>query len=192
MTLAVCVIASEKRQFTTFPEVMDSVVKEKPDEIVCVADFPYVTCGNWRHEVVSPMLRNTIDALVKRDVGWLCTSADYVCFLCDDHVLTPGFVHTFRKECENKPWAMLAPSRFCMKDGEKLWLNVGEKEAYIGGHAGIYHRSCSKMLPWSAGPHHPNWDLLHTHWLRSAGAVLAYAGKDLAVEDIEPGAEPWM
>ena len=210
MSLAIVVIASEKRRETTFPAVLDSVRAQSPDEIVVVADFPCEAKG-VRSFVVEPMLRNTIDALVKRDVGTVATAADNICYLCDDHILAPRFVDTFRNRYESWGCEMLCPNRYTLRPvpvmappvegswaggivapGNPIWLNVGRDARYIGGHCGIYHRSAIRQLPWSAGPHHRSWDLMHAHRLVAMGASLMYAEKDLAVIDVEPGAQPWL
>ena len=206
MSLAVVIIASEKRRESTFPLVLDSVRAQSPDEIVVVADFPCEAKG-VRSFYVAPMTRTTIDALVKRDVGTVATSSDHICYLCDDHLLAPGFVDVFRDRYE--PWDMLCPARYTVRPnqdvavpwmgdyhtcarGDRIWLNVGRDHSYIGGHCGIYSREIISKLPWSAGPHHRNWDLLYSHELVKRGARLMYADTDLAVEDIEPGATPWL
>jgi glycosyltransferase involved in cell wall biosynthesis len=190
MSLAVVIIASEKRRESTFPRCLESVRAQTPDELVVVADFP-VEAKGVRSLVVEPMLRNTIDALVKRDVGLAGTVADNICFLCDDHVLGPDFVFAFRSLYESRGWDMLCPARYCTRDGGRIWLNNGHGEGYIGGHAGVYRRAIFRKLPWSAGPHHPNWDLLWTHRQVGMGSHLTYADERLAVEDIE-GGTPWL
>ena len=191
MSLAVCVIASEKRRASTFPLVLESVRAQSPDEIVVVADFPCVAKG-VRSFYVPALTRTTIDALVKRDVGTVATWSDYICYLTDDHILAPEFVDTFYEQYQAGEWDMLCPARYTVRDQERIWLNVGKDHSYIGGHCGIYPRDVIAHLPWSAGPHHRNWDLLYSHELVKCGARLMYADTDLAVEDIEPGATPWL
>jgi hypothetical protein len=34
--------------------------------------------------------------------------------------------------------------------------------------------------------------VIHSHHLIANGAVVCYAAEDLAIEDIEPGAMPWL
>jgi hypothetical protein len=192
MSLAVVVIASEKRRETTLPLCFRSVwdAIEPSDEVLVIGDWEGTGPGYVR---VAPITRTTIDALVKRDVGWLMTTADAVLFLCDDHRLDQGFMRAYREKYEGRDdWDILCPSRHTIRGQAIIPLNVGRAEGYVGGHAGIYRRTCARLLPWSAGPHHRNWDLLHTHELIRKGARLVYADTDLAVEDIEPGATPWM
>jgi hypothetical protein len=192
MSLAVVIIASEKRRETTFPQCLESVREQEPAEIVVVADFKVEAKGVKGYRV-APITRTTVDALIKRDVGWAVTAAHNVCFLCDDHALTGTFVKTFKKEYARKDWDMLAPSRFCMVNADTaVQLNVGKDQQYIGGHCGIYRRDCAAMLPWSATEHHPNWDVIHTHQLAQLGARLMYAGNDLAILDLIPEDRPWL
>ncbi len=193
--LAFVIIASEKRRTTTFERVLESVRGQEYGEVVVVADFP-VEAKGVRSYLVTPITRTTIDALVKRDVGTCATTAPNICYLCDDHVLAPAFAHNFLTTYLDRDWSVLAPSRFAERDGTRIPLNTGEtcgwaKSPYAGGHCAIYRRYwVTRVLPWSAGPHHRNWDLLHSAALRALGATITYAGTDLAVEDIE-GVRPW-
>lgn len=192
--LAFVIIASEKRRTSTLPLVIESVRAQDYGEVVVVAEFP-VEAQGVRSYVMEPMLHNTIDALVKRDIGTLVTEAPNICYLCDDHALSPDFSQVFLACYLEQNWSALAPARYCYKPGEtaKTWLNVGQDQGYIGGHCGIYRRHwVTRELPWSAGPHHLNWDLLHTQRLKQRGATIGYAFQDLAVADLEPGARPWL
>ena len=195
MSLAIVIVAHPGRRETTFRRCLESVRQERPDEIVVVADFP-VDAKGVRSLVVPSLTRTTVDALAKRDAGWLATQATHVGFLCDDHVLAPGFVEAWKREYEARPEEILVPSRFCWRSGVgnspmiQEWLPTGQDLDYAGGHAGIYARVCAYAQPWSATIHHPNWDVLHTLALKDQGCRIAYAGHDLAVEDIE-GGKPW-
>jgi hypothetical protein len=86
----------------------------------------------------------------------------------------------------------VVPARYCERDLERVWLNVGRDYSYCAGHAGLFRRVLSHALPWSATYHHPNWDVLHSHQLVAMGAKLMYAENDLAVQDLEPEAQPWF
>ncbi len=193
--LAFVIVASEKRRTTTFERVLESVRMQEYGEVVVVADFP-VEAKDVRSYLVTPITKTTIDALVKRDVGTCATTAPNICYLCDDHVLAPGFAQAFLENYLELDWSILAPSRFAERDGTHIPLNTGEKCGwakipYAGGHCAIYRRFwVTRVLPWSAGPHHRNWDFFHSNLLVQRGATIAYAGPDLAVEDIE-GARPW-
>ena len=191
MSLAVVVIASEKRKDTTFLPVVQSCIEQYPDQLVVVADFPWPYREKWRHYHVPALTRTTIDALVKRDVGWIATDTESIMYLSDDHRLGPDFIDTFKADYATLRWDILVPSRFCMRTSERVALNMGQAEGYCGGHGGIYRRRLLHYCPWSATPHHPNWDVIHTHQHVKSGARLRYAWPDLAIEDIEPGAEPW-
>jgi hypothetical protein len=193
MSLAVVVIAHERRRETTFPRVLESVLREQPNEIVVVGDFPVEATG-VRSFIVPPITRTTIDALVKRDVGHLVTHSEHICYLSDDHALAEGFMDAYRL------WStvpdILVPSRFCWQpvpwpSKMKTWLEVGKREGYAAGHCAIYKRWCGHALPWAASYHHPNWDVLHTRHLEKLGAHMAFADHDLAIEDLEPEARPW-
>ena len=191
MSLAVCVIASEKRRTSTFPRVLDSVRDQHPDELVVVADFPVQATG-VRSLVVPAMTRTTCDALVKRDVGWMATTAAHILYLTDDHALDPDFVRCYLERWAFRTdWDLCVPARYCHRELERVWLNVGRDYGYAAGHAGLFRRVLGHCLPWSATHHHPNWDVIHTHQLIAMGAKLMYAENDLAVVDLEPEAEPW-
>lgn len=191
MSLAVVVIASEKRRETTFRSVLESVLRQAPDEIVVVADFPCEAKG-VRSLVVPAMLRNTIDALVKRDVGYMATTADHICYLCDDHELAPDFVRCYMERYANRPdWDLLVPSRYTVREGARIWLNVGRDLGYAGGHCSIESRVLGYALPWAATLHDRLWDLIRSHQLVQLGARLMYADTDLSVVDIE-GGTPWL
>jgi hypothetical protein len=186
MSLAIVVIASEKRMNSTFPMVMQSVLDENPDEVVCVADFH--NAGPWRHIMVPAFTKTTLDALIKRDVGFVATQSDTVMYLSDDHALHPGFVQAFRDH--DQEWDILVPLRYTLKDGAAVKLNMGAATKYCAGHGGLFKRICGHILPWTACIPHPNWDVIHSHHLIANGLTIKYA-HDLAILDVEPGAQPW-
>lgn len=189
MSLAVVVIASEKRMNTTFPLVMESVIAEQPDEIVCVADFH--CAGPWRHLMVPAFTKTTIDALIKRDLGWVATTSDTVMYLSDDHRLAPGFVASFREFADRDDrWDFMAPRRFAIRDGEPVELNMGWGTRYCAGHGGFFRRQCGRVLPWTACIPHRNWDVIHSHHLIANYMRFVDAGPLLSIEDIE-GGQPW-
>lgn len=189
-SLAVVVIASEKRMNSTFPLVVQSVLDQKPDEFVVVADFH--AHGNWRHLMVPALTRTTIDALIKRDVGWAATQSENVMFLSDDHRLDPNFVQAFRDNYSNTFWGLLAPKRWCRGADGPVELNMGEREKYVAGHGGVVRREIGRILPWTAIAHHRNWDVTWSHYVQAHDAALKYAEWDLAIEDLEPEAKPWL
>ena len=87
MKVACIIIASEKRAALVRDHVLPSAVAQPFDEIVVVADYTDTSPLGVRWLVVEPLLHNTIDALVKRDVGTLATTADWLCYLSDDHAV---------------------------------------------------------------------------------------------------------
>lgn len=191
MRLAVVVTAIEKRRFAPFPAVMDSILEQEPDEVVVVADFPWHGRSGWTHLQVAPITHSTLDGLIKRDAGWVATKSETALFLCDDHRLAPDFVKTYREKYDSLPWPYLAPQRFCMRDGQRFWLNVGEKEGYVGGHGVLVRREAGRLIPWTSTTHHPNWDLIWSKQMAAKGLLPVYAEQDLAIEDIE-GGQPWL
>lgn len=217
MSLAICVISHDKR-IDKLERIYADILAQRPDEVLIVADTsppPWYHPPHWYPSLppeehprphyskpgwvsVVPVTQTTVDALIKRDVGWMATRSDYICYLADDHTLGRGFVETFRADYEyagsarGGRWDILCPQRFCM-DGElRRPLNVGQAEGYVSGHAGIYGRAVNRAMPWMSGSHHRNWDLIQTHAQVAAGFVLRYATQDLFVEDLEPEAKPWL
>jgi hypothetical protein len=190
--LAVVIVAGPHRLDTCLPEVVQSVLDQEPDEVLLIGD--HVGCNDPRVRVlnVAPLTRTTLDALVKRDVGFVATTSQNICYLADDHKLAPDFVAHFRERYAEREWDLLAPSRFTIRAQQVYNLNMGKDMGYIGGHCGIYRREILRRVPWSASRHHPNWDVWHSHDLVKAGGRLVYADIDLAVEDVEPGSRPWM
>lgn len=191
--LAVVIIASERRRTTTFLRCLESALAAEPAELVVVAPFP-VEAKDVRSYVVPDITRTTIDALVKRDVGTCATTSPNICYLCDDHALSPDFGKVFEEVYAEQNWSAIVPARYCYQPGaeEKTWLSVGQDRGYIGGHCGIFRRYwVTRELPWAAGPHNRNWDFFHSQELKKRGARIAYAFQDLAVCDLEPDARPW-
>ena len=133
---------------------------------------------------------------MKRDTAAVATASDIMVYLCDDHRLSPTFwddLQTYLPE----PWDLLAPSRYCMREGLRVPLNMGRNEGYIGGHGIVARRSALRILPWMAGLHKGDaallWDKTHTLDARQRGVRVAYAPDGvLGVEDIEPGSRPWL
>lgn len=188
--LAVVVISHAKRL-----DLLDTVWQSlgRCDEPVVVGDTdPSAIPHTITYYQVPPITRTTLDALMKRDVGWIVTTADAVCFLSDDHRLDPDFLQVYReKYALDSSWDFLGPARYTERNGERIWLNNGATEKYVGGHGIIVRRRCAKVLPWMCAPHHPNWDLWYAQILQKKGYRLRHAEQDLAIEDIEPNAEPW-
>lgn len=212
-TVACIVIASERRQELVGARVMPSVLSQCFDEVVLIGDWMPGRNEKWpepiRYICVEPMLRNTIDALVKRDVGALATTADVLVYLCDDHRLGPNFLVDLR-EVIDEEWDVIVPNRFCIVpkvmvdvSGKRppevlagsesvVSLNNGERDGYCGGHGGIFRRHVITRRPWSAHSHTPYWDARSSFAMRLAGARFVWHPRaGIAIEDIEPNAQPW-
>ena len=198
-TVACIVIATERRRALVESRVLPSVQSQGFDDVLVVGDWtlPNRNGPDWYGYIgVEPMLRNTIDALVRRDVGALATTADVLVYLCDDHALSADFLATLRQVLD-EPWDVLVPNRYCMRpttDGARVNtpLNNGERDGYCGGHGGVFRRSVIQRRPWSAHSHTPYWDARSSYAMRLAGARFVWHPRaGIAIEDIEPGAEPW-
>lgn len=192
MSLAAVVIATARR-IHLLPRVIASI--QQCAERIVVGDFTPGAApdGDYRYVGVPPVTQTTLDALMRRDVGYLVTEAPAVVFLSDDHLLAPNFMEGYAHWHRRDDWDFLRPSRYTIRGQTIIPLNNGDDQygSYVGGHAGVYRRVCAKALPWMAGPHHRNWDLIHSQALVQMGLRLGVAGDELAIEDIEPGARPW-
>lgn len=175
-------------------ELLDKTVPELVqqgfDDLIVAGD--YHSGPGYRYLYVPAMTRTTNDALIKRDVGTLATRADVIVYLADDHRLDPEFLLNLKTRYYYSDWDVLIPFRYCMREGKAAPLNNGQLEGYCGGHAGVYRRVVIEACPWTAGPHHRNWDLIHSRWHQREGFKYVASEVDLAVEDIEPGARPWV
>lgn len=189
--IACIVIATAARKTQVYERVLPSIVYQGFDEIVVVGDWLDDWAGpHVRYLCVEPLLHTTTDALVKRDVGTLATHSDTLVYLCDDHALGPRFGDELRLLLRDEPRSVLVPSRWTIWQGERIELNDGFADGYCGGHCGVFPRSLIAQLPWSAGPHHRNWDLLMSKHQRALGARFVYASS-LEVFDLEPEHQPW-
>lgn len=200
-TIACIIIAHERRRALVQRVVLPSVTSQPFDEVVCVGswnanDHEYVE--RERYLQVPPLTNTTIDALVKRDAGTLATYSDILVYLCDDHALAPDFCRALR-EVVDEEWDVLVPNRYTMAQRPigahgtiRIDLPMGEAQAYCAGHAGVFRRSVVKAAPWSAMPHHRNWDVFASYAQSRNGARFCFKPRaDIAVEDLEPLAEPW-
>ena len=197
MRIACIIIASRNRGKLLDELVLPSVVAHGFDEVVVVGDFH--SGSGWRHLPFPPLTGTTVDAQLKRDVGTAATSSDVLLFLCDDHRLHPDFSQDLAVILTEQPLGptdIIIPARFCVRESEKIGLNMGYPgymgRMYVGGHAGIFPRTLLQQVPWSIAPFHPNWDFYHSRILVERGAVLRYQSDRLFIEDIEPGTEPWL
>ena len=193
-TVACIVIATERRRALVEKRVLPSVINQGFDEVVLVADWQIREAdqGVYRHACVEPFQRTTNDALVRRDVGTLMTKADVLVYLCDDHILGPDFLATLR-EVIDEEWDVVVPNRWVDHDSVgPVQLNNGERDGYCGGHAGVFRRALIESRPWSAHSLSREWDARISFSQRLAGARFVWHPRaGIAIEDIEPGAEPW-
>lgn len=194
-TVACVVIASEHRRDLVASKVWPSVMAQTVpfDKVVLVGDW--VPDGTEPPEYlrVEPLTRTTTDALVKRDVGTLCADADIIVYLCDDHALNAHFAEGVRSVA-SEPWDVIVPNRATVVAWGQppIPLNNGETEGYCGGHCGVYRRWVVSEFPWSAGPHHPNWDVLISQQHIGAGArYVSRPRHELTIYDLRPEDEPW-
>lgn len=171
--------------------ILPSIVRQGFDEVLVVGthhDGP-----GYRYLHVPSVTGTTLDALIKRDVGAVATDADVLVYLADDHRLDPDFGEHLRDLCRNPDWDVAGPSRYVMRDGERLALNMGINQGYIGGHAIVVRRRALQILPWMAGRHSLVWDVDFTQEsMRRGNRAIGATDGWLAVEDVEPGAEPWL
>lgn len=186
-SIACIVIATAKREKLLDELVMPSVLGQGFEEVVVVGS--YHSGKGYRHLPVPDITRNTVDALIKRDVGTAATTSDLLLYLCDDHRLDTFFLVALRDISlgENR---IGVPARITNRGPKTVALNMGIQDGYCGGHAGVFPRSAVQLVPWSVSPHHPNWDVLHSKMLTSRGYELVSL-PDCLIEDIEKGAEPW-
>ena len=197
-TVACIIIASERRKDLVRDRVLPSILNQGFDETLVVGDWmmsdvqPEPGFATVRYACVEPLRHDTVDALVKRDVGTIMTHAAVLVYLCDDHALGPNFLATLR-EVIDEEWDVVVPNRYTVRDNQKIFaLNNGERDGYCGGHAGIFRRELVESRPWSAHSHSKYWDARISYSQRLAGARFVWHPRaGIAVEDIEPGAEPW-
>lgn len=186
-TIACIVIAGETRERLLDELVMPSVLAQGFDEVVVVGS--YQSGEGYRHLPVPPITRTTNDALVKRDVGVMATTSEYIVFLSDDHRLDPFFCLALRDIPLGRR-TIGVPTRITNRGPNVIYLNMGFGEGYCGGHAMVVHRTAIQEVPFTVAPHHPNWDVLHTQMLTSRGYELVQL-PDCLIEDVEQGGEPW-
>ena len=195
MTRCACiVIASEKRHALVRTVVVPSVLAQAPafDEVVVVGDWPDADdLPGVRYLCVEPLLRTTTDALCKRDAGTVATTSDTLVYVCDDHALDPHFTRDLHAVL-GESWDVLVPNRYTYVDTQRIPLNNGEHARYCGGHAGVFRRALIRALPWSAGPHDRTWDVTMSRAQQALGADFRYYPRlGIAVQDLEPEAQPW-
>jgi len=197
MSIAAIIIASAHRRELLKGKVLPSVIAEGFDEVVVVGE--YESGLGYRYFHVPDMTKTTIDALVKRDVGTLATTADIICYLSDDHAFEP-FDPEWRAMLDEvyqmEPRGIGVPVRVARNGTEDVILNMGldasdSNAPYCAGHAGFFPRSLIQYMPWTSMPHHRNWDLINTRLQLAAGALLVGL-PFVTIRDLEPETKPWQ
>lgn len=192
-SIACALIVSEKRSEFAKEHILPTLLTQGFDEVVAVGDF--WSGDGYRHLLVPPITRTTIDALIKRETALSATKSEVIVYICDDHRLSANFGLVLRENyLKDDKWGYLIPNRFCIRDGKFVTLNMGASEFYCGGHAGIFRREALRAVPWMVAPHDPPylWDKWHSHMLNAQGFHGREAGGDLLIEDIEPLGRPWL
>lgn len=168
--------------------VIPSVLNNCFDTVVVVGS--HHEGEGYRYLHVPNVTSTTIDALIKRDAATLCTSADILVYLADDHALLPGFGKAVRGMLEDE-WDVLVPHRFADHPTRgRIRIPNGEENAYCGGHGGVFRREVIQSRPWTAQRHDRLWDLYSSHdWQRAGMRFVSHP--DVGILDLEPEARPW-
>lgn len=191
MSIALCLLVGRRWPLVR-DRILPTVLDQGFDDVLVLGNGEPGT--GYRNIVIPPVTSTTVDGLMLRDVGAMVADADTLVYLCDDHALHPGFGEALRAfpNREDLPWGVIVPERYTIREGEWIALNMGFEEGYCGGHGMIVRRSWIQRVPWLTAPRHPNWDLLYSEMLQAAGCLFLDASSDLAIEDVEPGATPWV
>ena len=193
MPSVACIIATTAKRTTLMDEVvMPSVIGQGFSEVVVLG--AYHSGANYRHLPVAGVTRSTVDAQRNRDIGTMATVSEWLVYLTDDHRLGLAFVarlHDLIHQTGIARHDIVVPTRFTTRNDRRVPLPMGVEDGYCAGHAGVFHRTAIQEVPWSVAPAHPNWDLLHSGMLLSRGYQL-YPTSSLMIEDVEPGATPWV
>jgi hypothetical protein len=188
-TVACIVITHGARPMELRERCVESAVQQGFDECVVVGDFR--EGDGFRYLPVPDITRTTLDALVKRDCGTVATTADVLVYLSDDHALGAGFVSGLRA-IVNDQWDVVVPMRWVEHPTRgPIHIPNGAEDCYCAGHAGVFRRSVVQHTPWTAQPHHPNWDVLASQNQMAAGFTFALA-PGLAIQDLTPETSPWQ
>ena len=191
MSVACAIISTARRWSLVADLILPAVLAQSFDEVVVGGDGE--SGDGYRHRQVPDVTGTTIDALMKRDTAAAATDSDVLVYLCDDHRPHPLFLMTLQsKYLHDETWDALAPQRFCMRDGQRCYLNMGQGEKYIGGHGVVVRRNLIREIPWMTAPHSKWWDKMQSYRWASHGAAIRYADNDLLIEDVEKGATPWL
>lgn len=201
MSVACVVICDGRREALLDSHVLPTILPQGFDEVLVVGK--HHNGEGYRYLEIEGITNTTLDALIKRDTAAVATESRWILYLCDDHRLPANFLSRFRLKYACCGAKVVAPSRFCLREGGQVaWLNVGQGERYVGGHGIVIQRNVLRDVPWLIAPRVMSprgmlWDKTHSHVLLSQGYDIEYAGNDLAIEDIDlignPNAEkPWL
>ena len=191
MTVACILIVTQSRVELVRDVVLPSVLRGGFDEVLWVGDGE--PGDGYEFLPLPRMTGTTVDALAKRDVGTLASSADWLCYLADDHAwASPADQLSCPAFAESD---IIVPGRWCESAGQRIVLNMGldrtdPNAPYCAGHGGFFRRSLIQARPWLTMPHHPNWDLLATRIQLEMGARLT-ADDRVSIQDLEPQHQPW-
>lgn len=186
MTIACILIAGGKRADLLDNMILPRVEAQLFAEILVVGE--HHPGPGYRYLHVPALSRTTNDALVKRDVGTLASKSEWLFYVSDDHI--PHLRNPYLDVPSDID--VVVPSRFTIRDQVVWVLNNGEADHYCGGHGGVFRRTLIQRLPWSAGPHHREWDLLMSRCQQELGAKFLHGNSCVQLEDVEPGATPWL
>jgi len=191
MTVACIIIAHAPRVASVRDVILPSVLRGGFDEVLWIGDGE--AGAGYEFLSVPCLTGTTLDALAKRDVGTLASTADWLCYLADDHAWS-GNPESLRA----LPFAdhdIIVPGRWCDGGSQPIVLNMGMNGndpnfPYCAGHGGFFRRSLIQARPWLTMPHHPNWDLYASRIQLQLGARLV-ADESVSIQDLEPQHEPW-
>lgn len=192
--IACIVIASQNRAALVAQRVVPSILPQGFDDVIVVGDWPRddLVHPSVRYFCVEPLTRTTTDALIKRDVGTLSTSADVLVYLCDDHALAPHFLAGLR-DVINEEWDVIVPNRRTHTPAGVVVLNNGEGGNYCGGHGGVFRRHVVTRKPWAAYSHERLWDKNSSWQQQLDNARFAFFPRaDISIVDLEPHRKPWL
>lgn len=189
-TIACIVIAHAARRAETWARTVPSVLSEGFDQVVVVGDWEEpVRHDRLRYIRVDPIFRDVRDALPKRDLGTLATTADILVYINDDHALCSHFGHALR-DVLDEGWDVLVPNRFTLRNNTRVALNNGEAHRYCGGHASVVWRWIPERTPWVRYAYDSRWrtwDVVASLAQQLDGARFCWSPRDeLAIEDLFP------
>lgn len=190
MTIACVVIAGGTRAHLLDGRILPDLLRLGVfEEIVVVGE--HHDGEGYRYLPVPALTRTTVDALIKRDVGTLATTADLLCYLSDDHTIREFDRSALGGHEDLNAWGCLVPSRVSVhpKRGLVLIPN-GADDGYCAGHAGLFTRAMIQAMPWTTMPHDRLWDVWASQRQQAAGYRFI-SSSAVVIEDLEPQARPW-